>query len=249
MSQGAQQESDPKPGSLTSALTGLGIKTLFAFAKAVTKADLWCDLGQAATEFLRDYVGERGQRRGQEFFTRVAGAQGAARTALDDPDLADPLKDAFFAVYRGCLQDDEDEKVRYYAAFMCGYAEVGPKNFSRSKGMGILSAIKVLRAHDLRMLFLLQSTRTVSHATEVSVDEIKDHHKSHGKEEIDWDLLDQSLASLVAQGLIRQNLRTVTAPVPLAAKYALDNLGKTICKMMGPHLDPAPIPPSMADSD
>lgn len=240
MSQGAEQNPAPQSGSLTNALTGLGIKTLFAFAKAVTKADLWCNLGQAVTEFLKDYMGARTHERGQEFFTRVAGAQGAARQALDDPDLPDPLKDAFVAVFRGCLQDDENEKVRYYAAFMCGYAEVGPKNLSKAKAMGILSALKSLRVHDLRMLFLLHSTRTVSHATEVSVDEIKDHHKSHGKEEIDWDLLDQSLASLVAQGLVKQNLRAVTAPVPLAAKYALDNLGKTICKMMGPHLDPAP---------
>jgi hypothetical protein len=119
---------------------------------------------------------------------------------------------------------------------MVGFASPDGEPLTHHQQMAMLNAIKNLRVHDLFVFALIGSTHTVSHATAVTLEEMKSHTHAPEHALIDWDLLPQSLSRLMSYGLVKDDVRQVAAVVAQPNRYQLDKLGKTLWKKTGPNL-------------
>jgi hypothetical protein len=198
------------------------------------------DVAELGWIYISDHYKERYKRRGEEFKARFEKAGPKVQEVIESAQMSEPLFDIFLSVYRECMNDDEDEKVRYYAALMIGFSLPGGQSVSKHQKMALLNAMKSMRVHDLYVLEALAFTRSKSHATSVTLDELKRSDSRAAITDIDWDLALASLRTLQGLGLVDDDPRQQAATVPQPNKYGQSPLGLTFWKLIGPNLEESP---------
>lgn len=187
--------------------------------EVVPYANASLDLLSSVGGFFYRLHQERIKKRLPEFSEQLLKSGPEVTAGLEKMKPGDPLADTFAFVVRQLLQDDEDEKTQFYAALMAGLLTSKGQGLNNTERLALLRAVSDLRVHELHVFALACSTKYTSHNTQFSISAMKDHFQAHGKYPVHWNLAKVALATLAGGGLIRQDLKRITAPVPPPEYY------------------------------
>jgi hypothetical protein len=194
-----------------------------------TTLNLWTgvggDLAELAWGYVTDHYKERNKRRAEEFKARIEKAGPKVQEVIESPQQSEPLFDVFLCVYRECLNDDEDEKVSYYASFMALLAVAQEPKPSHAHVMAILAAIRDLRAHDLRTLALFGRRSSHQNGENLGQLEARVGHMATPSN-VSRDLLLQSVSALIRHGLVTMTPFGLNAMVNADLHYKITEFGR-----------------------